>query len=76
MYEPVNQGPIFLTDLENQLERVGSPPYNLSLLQGAAEPRDVSKASDFTSRVVGPETEVKVLPNGAGSSLRVLWVSP
>lgn len=72
----MNWGPILLTDLENQLERVGSPPYNLSLLQGAAEPRDVSEASDFTSWVGGPEMEVKVLPNGARSSLRVLWVPP
>lgn len=74
MYEPVNRSPTLLTDLESQLERVGSPSNNLSLLQGAAEPREVSEASDFTSWVGGPETEVKVLPSGAGSSLRVLWV--
>lgn len=64
--------PRLLTGPESQLEGVGSLCNNLSQLQGAAEPREVSEALDFAARVGRAETEVEVLPRRAGSFLRVL----
>lgn len=72
----VCRGPSLLSGLESRLEELSSPPNNLSLLWEAAEPREVSEASDFTSWASGAEMEVEVLPGGAFSFLRELLSFP
>lgn len=73
MCEPVSWGPTLLTGLENQSEGLSSPSNNLSLLQGAAQSKEVSEASNFTSWAGRAEMKVEVLPRGARSFLRELF---